>query len=313
MPLYMTMNSDTAFIIDTATDRQNSGPMLYLRTQNDTVNGDTIGMFGIGDSSDTTIKGNLFRVTQTGNVGIGTVSPGNKLDVNGSSITARASSSGGTAAMYVYDEGSSNALGFYKRGSANVGNLNSGVNAAEIFNIGGNMVIYSYTSGTNLTFGTSNVERMRIAGNGNIGMGVTVPTESLDVSGKVKASGGLGAVYSNTYSTTGWSSGSWYTVVPSNTFGTTGAYALYLHWDHGTCGSPYVVIESGVVPVTYSVTGSSASTYTMNYDTHIHSSAAFAVRGVSGSYQHTGIEVQPNFSPCSGSTLYVKMSPLLTD
>jgi hypothetical protein len=66
---------------DTATNRGFGAPLLYVRTPNDTASSSAIGMFGVGDNADTSELGNLFRITQTGLVGINTTSPGSIFHV----------------------------------------------------------------------------------------------------------------------------------------------------------------------------------------------------------------------------------------
>jgi hypothetical protein len=70
---------------DTATNRGFGAPLLYVRTPNDTASASSIGMFGVGDNADTSELGNLFRITQTGQVGIGTASPSRLLHLSSAS------------------------------------------------------------------------------------------------------------------------------------------------------------------------------------------------------------------------------------
>jgi hypothetical protein len=70
---------------DTATNRGFGAPLLYVRTPNDTASASSIGMFGVGDNADTSELGNLFRITQTGQVGIGTTSPSRLLHLSSAS------------------------------------------------------------------------------------------------------------------------------------------------------------------------------------------------------------------------------------
>ncbi len=62
--------------------------------------------FGIGTTSDLNGTGNLFIIEQGGNTGIGTTSPGAKLDVNGS-IRANSSGTDGGVEIGVWDQSSS--------------------------------------------------------------------------------------------------------------------------------------------------------------------------------------------------------------
>jgi len=89
---------------DTATNRGFGSPLLYVRTPNDTASSSAIGMFGVGDNADTSELGNLFRITQTGQVGIGTATPTNtdKLEIQTSSTSAPGLwvQTGGTTSAY---------------------------------------------------------------------------------------------------------------------------------------------------------------------------------------------------------------------
>ena len=78
-----------ARFMDMAQNRGSGRALLYVRTPNDAINSDGIGMFGVGDSADVTEEGNLFRVEQGGNVGIGTVDPSYPLEMaSGAHVTA---------------------------------------------------------------------------------------------------------------------------------------------------------------------------------------------------------------------------------
>src|SRR6056300_62936 len=55
------------------------------------------------------------------------------------------------------------------------------------------------SSNQNIRFKTKNVERMRIASNGKVGIATTVPTEALTVSGNVHVLGSNATVYGNTW------------------------------------------------------------------------------------------------------------------
>jgi hypothetical protein len=89
----------------------------------------------------------LFRITIGGNVGIGTSSPGVKLDVAGE---IRSLVSGGTPAVY----------------------LNNGSTQHSIQNNSGAFTFYN-----------SGVERMRLTAAGDLGIGTTSPGAMLDVAG----------------------------------------------------------------------------------------------------------------------------------
>jgi hypothetical protein len=118
------------------------------------------------------------------NVGIGTTSPGYKLEVNGTgSFFGNIRSGGGTlwsdsngGVQLGYD--SSDATGYlttyYDTTSVVIG---AGISQKTGITINGQ----SASAGNQITFRVGNAERMRIDGSGNVGIGTTSPTELLEV------------------------------------------------------------------------------------------------------------------------------------
>lgn len=101
---------------------------------------------GIGSVSE------RLRITSTGNVGIGTISPGSKLAI----------SDNGTGLVFI------NAAS----GEFNLGLL-AGVGSTDAY-------VYQRANAA-MIFGTNNTERLRITGAGNVGIGETTPTSRLHV------------------------------------------------------------------------------------------------------------------------------------
>src|SRR6056300_315769 len=82
--------------------------------------------------------------------------------------------------------------------TSNVLTLKSGPTASNVSSI----EVYgasTSSSNQNIRFKTKNVERMRIASNGKVGISTTVPTEALTVSGNVHVLGSNATVYGNTW------------------------------------------------------------------------------------------------------------------
>ena len=128
-----------------------------------------------------------MRITHDGNVGIGTSSPGAKLDVNGGVILtggthgSRPTNDGGVLANAEIRGGPGvGSAGFLRlaAGGYNNGSASDATSKSFIDLCG-----YSSTSDfdRNISFHTLNQERMRINLSGNVGIGTTSPTELLDI------------------------------------------------------------------------------------------------------------------------------------
>lgn len=112
-----------------------------------------------------------MRITNAGNVGIGTASPIVTLDLNAATYCALQTSSGGVQAQFASNSG----------GTVDV----------------------RAVSNHPMTFRTNNTERMRIDASGNVGIGTSSPSVRLDVNGSINgtwagatiavANGGTGA------------------------------------------------------------------------------------------------------------------------
>ena len=115
--------------------------------------------YDIAYGSSFTNAGTIMRVTNTGNVGIGTVTPSRKLEVLEGSIQVVANF-----------QNTSTVSSRIKFADANTG--------AENVNIG--------ATGTKLAMWTNNTVRMTIISGGNVGIGTTNPTHLLHVNGTLR-------------------------------------------------------------------------------------------------------------------------------
>jgi hypothetical protein len=131
-----------------------------------------------------------LRITPGGLVGIGTTSPAKKLDIYDSNGNATAQlklrASGNTSAGYLGTFADS--LYISAGGTYDSGWTRDGSNGVA------NIVMETSTDGSAIAFGTAATaalasEKMRITGNGRVGIGITNPSHRLSVSGDFYTSG----------------------------------------------------------------------------------------------------------------------------
>ena len=129
--------------------------------------------FKVNTAGDFTIHENAaddrFRIKAGGNVGIGTTNPATLLQVSGGDITIQGA------------DGESRWFGFTSSASANT--YVAKIESDHAANWGGNLKFFTGPAGG------GNAERMRIAGDGDVGIGTPTPNAKLDVRGDISGSG----------------------------------------------------------------------------------------------------------------------------
>lgn len=140
------------------------GVKAYVAAISESTTPDSALVFGTSDNVASTQAVERMRIDSSGNVGIGITSPTVKLDVSG---TMQASTS------VVANDGT----------------------IVNRMSVGGGVGYLGTTSNHPVTISTNNVERMRINSSGNVGIGTTSPTRSLDVVGNVRCTEDSSAKY----------------------------------------------------------------------------------------------------------------------
>jgi hypothetical protein len=120
-----------------------------------------------------------LAIDNLGNVGIGTATPGVKLDVNGTAqMTGFRLPTGAAAGRVLTSDASGNATWQVAAGAGWNLTGNAGTNPSTHF--------LGTTDAQPLVFRTSNAEKMRLLDNGNVGIGIATPGVKLDVAGEIR-------------------------------------------------------------------------------------------------------------------------------
>jgi len=155
--------------------RHDSAQMVIDLDLTNQVTGESFVIKRDGTSANET---ELFRIDSSGNVGLGTDTPDEKLHVNGGHIVI-GQSSGATTNIRNYVK-----FGREDNPKAAIGFINNDSNGR------GDIIFMNDSVGDGTTFSNTD-EVMRIDFNGNVGIGTDAPALELDVSGTVRASTGV--------------------------------------------------------------------------------------------------------------------------
>jgi len=165
-----------------------------------------------------------FRIAGNGNIGIGTKTPSAKLDIEGDfgtgwgqGLKLRNTNASGYSEL-VFNNNNAQSEGGFVLGFA--GTTTPYADQVYLWN----------RRNAAITFGSNNLERMRIAGNGNIGIGTQNPSTKLDIEGDFGNTGGQGLKVRNT-NASGYSE----LVFNNNTTDSNGGFVL----GYGGTNTPY--------------------------------------------------------------------------
>lgn len=149
-------------------------------------------LFGFARTAEAqwTTNGSNINNTNTGNVGIGTTTPAQKLDVNGNALISGAVAIGGSTLPGTLAVNGRIAI----NNSSDFEIYGSGaVNGFNIFSEGG--LVFLAGANQRLHFGSNNVNSQVVLNEGRLGIGTEWPQSHLHVVGDVTVSGNIAAKY----------------------------------------------------------------------------------------------------------------------
>jgi len=261
----------------------NVGGRISSITEN--TNGALVGMaFSTFQQSRAIDLQEAMRITNAGNIGIGTTSPNARLDVIGvglsslfrvSNTDADATTKYGTFMGRHYTNSEENITGMLLTSSSSVTggavSIGGGVTSANAVN-----EIKFYTAANNTTLTGS--ERMRITSAGNVGIGTTSPQSKLQVAGGIQMADDTDTASADKVGTMRYRTGTEYVEVTGTELITNGDFASSSNWsvtggwtissgkaNYATAVTSYLVqtgitLTSGVVyRVRFNISGSSGN------------------------------------------------------
>ena len=261
----------------------NVGGRISSITEN--TNGALVGMaFSTFQQSRAIDLQEAMRITNAGNIGIGTTSPNARLDVIGvglsslfrvSNTDADATTKYGTFMGRHYTNSEENITGMLLTSSSSVTggavSIGGGITSANAVN-----EIKFYTAANNTTLTGS--ERMRITSAGNVGIGTTSPQSKLQVAGGIQMADDTDTASADKVGTMRYRTGTEYVEVTGTELITNGDFASSSNWsvtggwtissgkaNYATAATSYLVqtgitLTSGVVyRLRFNVSGSSGN------------------------------------------------------
>jgi len=137
---------------------------------------------------------NLFKVTDTGNVGIGTTNPGYPLEIiknqNGATYVRIGNSNNGTSAVQgIYVTNDTNKGVSLQARSTNFSPLYANAGVIRTDSSITNGFVFATGAQAPIRFFIKDIEQVRIDSSGNVGIGTANPSGKLDVNGTIYQSG----------------------------------------------------------------------------------------------------------------------------
>ena len=167
--------------------RNNTGPDASSSVIHRGVGNLVLNAFDAGFLSFSTNNVERMRVTSTGNVGIGTGTPGSLFNPY-MNIGDALNNSAEIMDLTIKPTNNTATLRFYGLRKVMGNNWNDVAFRIQHRVDGTDMAFVEFnpgSSGSDLAFGTANTERLRISQNGYVGIGKTSPTSMLDVNGVI--------------------------------------------------------------------------------------------------------------------------------
>jgi hypothetical protein len=235
----------------------------------------------------------LFRVSETGNVGIGTSSPAAFLNIvgNGTHTILRTTSATSYTTLRLYNDQNSSVRALeidYSGASYSGALITSGPT--------GESACVTTTGAYPLAFGTNNTARMTILSGGNVGIGSSTPAYKLDVTGDVYSSNYYSVLTAASYGPSDASA-------TMQVFGSVGSGGLTNTIKFVTGGSERVRITSGgYVGIGTSTTTSGLQIQTEG--TNTTSGSFLFVRSINASFGGGAIGVGYDYAAAVGNNFY---------
>ena len=172
-PNYGVGNNTT--LLGSYTSATNDGAQLRFARTGDFVD---IGQNGIGAFViETNNDVPRFALTQSGDVGIGNVSPVSKLNITDGHVVVNTTDAAGSLGYSIFDSANSERLALGMAGGIGAYSTDAAAGDAVLRASQGKLLLQSGVAGAAMTIATNN----------RVGIGTTSPTTKLDVAGTVKA------------------------------------------------------------------------------------------------------------------------------